>query len=504
MSAPVPPGHRLGVRIVLVAFAALITAQASPFRILSAANLRADATSNWAGFSTTHGTVVPIFGSIPTTDPNVTMLVYGGNNSATIWNAPGRNQSGVLLSHSSASDSVFFYPPSYLQGFGVTLETFSAGPATFAVDAYTGEGFYVDTKTISVADGRVPTFLGMVDPNNHIGIMAVRCLNGGTLAISNVRMQFRKVPTTDPASLPIAGTFTRTVEPMSTYLHQGYANVLADPPTIHATVDNANACDLLASFPTLRGGDVLAMSRLGSPLGSSGAVNALLGVLSTSDVITGGGDLRRVPGAVPAGTAYHTSPVSGGISTVITPTNLEEDFVISAPSYIVVPSGARYLFLSRATPEPGLAPMSITVNHVPRQVFEAWIASFGLIGSLAQPDSDLDGDGLTLLQEFAFGKDPTAQDATERNDYAFTPDVEINSSRNGLLRLLYGARTDGPIRYTAEVTSDLHTWQTLPDSAISPLLIDTTGQTRSVFVASDPTPGPKRFGRLRLQYLPTP
>ena len=181
-----------------------------------------------------------------------------------------------------------------------------------------------------------------------------------------------------------------------------------------------------------------------------------------------------------------------------TPTNIPQDFLVADRTFIEVPQSARYVMFTRVTPLASATPVSVTVSHIPRETFNAWVTALGLVGSLAHPQSDLDGDGLTLLEEFAFQKNPTQQDANARADYSFAPIVDA-SGTPGYLRLLFGARTDGPIRFSAEVSSDLSLWQRLPDSAIQPLL---SSDGSALFRVFDPTSGPRRFGRLIVEYLP--
>lgn len=273
-------------------------------------------------------------------------------------------------------------------------------------------------------------------------------------------------------------------------------NPLADPATTDATTDNENAHDLEAWFPALRTGDVLSLTRSGSPYEGGGSPNHLLAVLSSTEELLGGERFRRVPGALEAGRDYPTGTISS--ASVSTPTNIQQDFLVGDRTFISVPDRARYVFFTRAFPAADSTPLSVTVSHIPREVFQSWVTGYGLLGSLAQPGSDLDGDGLSLLEEFAFQKDPTRPDGSERADYSFTPIVDT-SGTPGFLRLLFGGRTDGPIRYGVEVSSDLTSWLRLPDNAVAPLLVK---DGNALFSAFDPASGPRRFGRVVLEHLP--
>ncbi len=472
---------------------------AAVFRPVDAGQFRTDFSSNWAGFSTSHGLALPAgFTDIPTTGSTHGMAVH--TTSARIWNALGKSQTGVLLDN-AGPDPVYLYPGRYVQGTSVVIESAEPGPVTYTIAIFNGAGQYVAEQRMTVPDGRVPAYLGIIDPGVGIGIISVNSSTGNRFTISNLAVQDKKVVQIDADQLPATGQAVQIVESLETYLHQGYGNPQADAETTAAMIDHENIMDLLAHFPGLRPGDVLAVERLGSPVGTrNSASNPLLGVLSASQELLAGTEFRRVPGAVKAGIDYYTPPAAGR-GGVLTPTNLQEDFIIGDRSLVIHPVNARYLFLSRAVQDPASTPMSVRVSHIPRPIFEAWVSDNGMAGTLANPAADLDGDGLTLLEEFAFGKDPTVPDASAAADFSFAPSAHPDSGKGGVLQLLFGARTDGPIRYTAEVSGDLKTWQKLPVSSIRPILTDGDAG-RAVFSVIDPTSGPRRFGRLALDYIP--
>ena len=208
-----------------------------------------------------------------------------------------------------------------------------------------------------------------------------------------------------------------------------------------------------------------------------------------------------MPGAIAAGSDFQTQAVRSELG-ILTPSNLQEDFLIGGSTFVTVPAGVRYLFLSRERPGTRVTPVSVRISHIPRQVFEAWIQERGLVGSLADPDGDFDGDGLTLVEEFAFSKDPMNADSGSRDDFSFAPFADVGSGKDGRLLMLFGARRDGPVAYRAQVSSDLEIWTTLPDTAVSPLLEDGTADGRAVLGFTDPDGGPARFGRVRLTFIP--
>ncbi len=476
-------------------------AVAAPFRVAAETDLRADYRSHWSAYSTSHAEVMPDFAAVPTTDPGRNLLVRGVNDTLSIWNSPGRNQPGVLMNH-TGSGTAFLYPDHEIQGFGVTIESASSEPTTFHLDVFEGNGSFIHSESVTVPDGSVPTFLSLVDPETRIGIVGLRTSTSGPFTFSDASVQLRWVVQTDADQLPATGEQTVIVESTETYLNQGYGNPQADPATDIATEVNDNAHDLRAWFPTLRAGDVLALERLGSPLDVSGSPNHLLGVFSSTQQLLSGTESRRIPGAIKAGVDFYTPPVTGKFN-VVTSSNLQEDFIIGSRSLVVFPSKARYLFLTRARQDPAATPMAVRASHIPREVFGAWISDYGFVGSLADPNSDLDGDGLTLLEEFAFMKDPTVADAGTRADYSFAPFVDRDFVAAGRLQMLFGARTDGPIRISAEFSSDMKHWQRLPDSAIVTALTDPSSP-RAVFSVTDPAGGPRRFSRLVIDQLPPP
>jgi len=92
-------------------------------------------------------------------------------------------------------------------------------------------------------------------------------------------------------------------------------------------------------------GDWILIDQLGYYDGGGGYTNQnnMHGVFSTSDVLLGGDQLNRVPGAIDAGEDIDTNPTHncGGEST-----NIPEDFEIEPFIRIKVPQGAKYLFLA--------------------------------------------------------------------------------------------------------------------------------------------------------------
>ncbi len=477
-------------------------ASATMFLIPGPGEIREDYRTDWAGFSTIHGALVSqdsFSAPIPTTDLGKVVYLYGSDSSVTIWNSSGRQQSGVLLDNSGPG-AVSFYPDSAIQAVATTIESGTAGPVTYTINGYRGDGSYIDGRSLTVPDGTTPTFLGLLDPEAEIRIVAIISSASGQFTISDVSVQLRRVIDTSADTLPAAGEETVSVAPLATYLHQGVVDRRSDPYRAHAFAgETPNVHDLLAWFPDLKAGDILALERVGSSVSPGGSNNPLIGVISSTDELLEGRAYHRVPGALEAGVDFHTPPVPGP-NGLLTPSNLQQDFIIGSRSLVFHPPGGRFLFLSRATQDPSSTPVSVRISHIPRDAFAAWLSQYGLVGAFADPDSDLDGDGLTLLEEFSFGKNPTAPDAAGRANYAFAPFAAPHSAANGLLQLYFGARIDAPIRYRAEVSTDLDRWDSLPDEALTPVLVDPENG-RAMFSVVAPGSGPHRFGRVVIEPL---
>ena len=123
-----------------------------------------------------------------------------------------------------------------------------------------------------------------------------------------------------------------------------------------------------------------------------------------------------------------------------------------------------------------------------------------VVGPNAELTSDLDGDGLTLLEEFAFRKDPTSEDKSAQANYSFSP-ITSPYEASGPYTLAFGARRDAPLLFRGQFSSDLHHWT--PGRTVTPFLTDDSDDANSVFLISDPepNPGPNRFGRISIEYL---
>lgn len=483
----------------------LLAAQAGADHLVidDPANLRADAIVQWSDFSTVHNTEIPDLHGFTPSDGGIPVKPWGTPDSTvTIFNDPGHGLStpGVLLANSGPSPlHVYFDRP--IQGFGFVLEHLHNAGATCWVHFFAyGTGQYLYTVQRSVADGG-PVFLGAVDPAARIGVVGVYTapLNPGEAAensfvIDNPRFT---LPSGDPEGLglPVAATFMADVSTTHTYLHLGLRPPRPVPATEQATLDNDNAFDLLELFPGLRGGDYIRFGRRGlSLIPGTTQMNPVLGVFTQTEVIHDGSTLRRLPAPLPAGRGYYTRETTEG--PFPTPTNIPEDFAIGESTLVAVPANARYLMLSLAQPSLSATPVKVEIDHIPRQPFLDWVASYGLHGANADPSRDV--GGLSLLEAYAFGKDPLRPDL-QAGDFAFSPRVSPRGGP-GRLNLTFGGRLNAGLRYAGEFSSDLLHWDRAEGTNVFPILIDGE-RNRALFEAIDPNPGngSRRFGRIVIE-----
>lgn len=470
---------------------------AAPFALEDASQLRADFSTAWSAFSSVHNTPVPD-GTVFATSIGGPGISVSSTSSAnlTIWN----QSAGVLLAD-PGPDGITLDLNRSVQGVGLWIQHRQAVAAEYAMDFQDGVGQSLFSVVTSSPGTPGPAaFLGGVDPEGRVRRVVITATPGNLFTVTDPQFQLKRGPVTDFSSLPVASQQTLEISPTDTYLHQGLGNLRADAFSDTATMTNENAFRLSALFPALRAGDMIRAERLGASMLPGGLMNHLIGVFSRTQILEDGATFGRVTGAIPAGIDFYTDKVNG--PTFSTPTNIPQDFLIGDSNFIKVPNGAAYLFFSLARPGTSSTPLQVRLSHIPRAQFSEWAATFGLHGNLADPQSDLDGDGLTLLEEFAFMKNPTAPDSGTPADYAFVPRLAQNSGASRRITLLFGARLDGPLRYKAEFSSDLVNWNDVVESSgVVPFYPDESDSSRSVFSVTDPGTGPKRFGRIRIEQV---
>ena len=472
---------------------------AAPLAILDRTNLRSDFAIAFTQVGPATGTAVPNNFSFNPSDggAGVGVTTQGGNMSV-ITGGGSYFTSGTLLYHSGPG-ALLLYPGRNVQGFGVTIESNFGERASYKLEAFTASSVPLQTATaVSSGTGGEPAFLGVMDPDARIGILRLTSGPSGpnSFVLSAPVFQITTAPGDHPSTLPVMAGFNFKVDGSATYLHEGLNS--GTPGTIEATVDNPNTIDLQKAtrFPSLRGGDVLRF-QAGFSTG-----NALLAVLSRTQEIKAGTQFARVPGSVNAGADYPTPMISGG--SFPTPTDIGSDFIIGSKSFVEVPTGARYLMFSLAQPISGFSG-GVQVDWIPRTLFENWLLTQGLVGSLAGITADPDGDGLNNIEEFAYGKDPTSGQLDELVEFAFSPNGQLfGSGADERMVLAFGGLAAGPVQYRPAFSTDLINWQIGSPLAISAILYNGDA-TRAVFQTVDPVAGSRRrFGRIFVDYIPRP
>jgi hypothetical protein len=415
-----------------------------------------------------------------------------------IRNSAASELSGVLLANSGPGQIDFYFDRA-VQGLGFMIESQHVGPVTYYLNCYAidGSGYFL-TVAVKSADGG-PVYFGFVDPDARIGIVSLRSDAGNDFLVGEMTQQLPTTEFVDPAALPVVASESIVVSNTASYLHEGLNVRWETPATDSAAADNANVYDLSVMFPNLSAGDYIHFERLGYSLRANRTQNQLMGLFSTSETIKRGREFQRVDAALDAGTDFYTAQVKG--DNFNTPSNISQDFIIGSSSFVSVPDGARYIMLSLQEPSADVSPLGLRMSHIQHDAFAEWIAARGMHGPNADPDADLDGDGLTLLEEFAFNKDPSVSDG-EAADFAFQPKLSPLAAP-GELSLVFGARMNAPVRYWAEYSSDLVTWDRLPDPINQPFFLDGAGGS-GLFMTSDPDSGPTRFGRIAIEYISRP
>lgn len=476
---------------------------ATPFQVDDPADLREDARATWSDWSTVSGTPVPNNQTFATSDGGPALAVWTEDSgSLTLMDtAGGYFLNGIVLANNGDLRTIIDFSRG-VQGFGLTIEHQLAVATTYTVDCFDSDGQFLFTiERDSPGSQGNPAFLSAVDPQARIHFIAIRAgLGGNAVLITDPILQLPYVAATDLDQLPVEGTATVTVDPVDTYLHRGFnGGNRDDPGTDRAAEERPNAHSLLEWFADLHPGDLLRIERFGTVFDGAGT-NHVCGLLSRSDELLRGSKIARVPAAISTGNSVFT-PSIAGVSGIQSPTNIAADFLVTSDTLVVVPAGARYLFFSRAQPDPAARPLRVRVSHIRRNVFKEWVMQLGLHGSFADPMADFDGDGLSLLEEFFFFKNPFVADASAVDAFSFVPRLV---SDDGRLSARLGARSGVPVSFVAEFSSDLVHWEPVPQEAIQPILRDLSGDYgRAIFNIIDPDPGPQRFFRSRTEWLGT-
>ncbi|MDQ8195817.1 hypothetical protein QEH59_15395 [Coraliomargarita sp. SDUM461004] len=484
---------------LLFGLGSCLTLPAVPFAVEVEGNLRLDFSASWTEFSSIDGTAVPDGTQILSSDGSTSMEVQG--DALSIVNRAGFSLSGVLLEN-SGTGSVFLYPPVDVQGFGVYIEATESIAVEYTATAYTAGGSFIASITVpSPGTGGEAAYLGLIDPTGAIGILELSSTNSNRFVVAAPQFQVKRVAESDPSNLPVASTETVTVSPAQSYLHEGLIGRKATAATTSAVTDFENIVDLQTLFPSIRVGDYLRLERIGVSF-TNRRLNQLLGVFTETEEIEAGAEFDRLPTAIDAGTNFYTDKISGD-GAFSTPTNIPEDFIIGASTYLAAPLNTRYLMFSFSEPTVDAPNYSVRMSHIPRQPFIDWAVEFGLHGANLELDSDLDGDGLTLIEEFAFFRDPTIGDS----------EAGISGTGSGVLpflareplpdflTVLFEARSDAPLRYRVQTSENLINWDTLPEGDIGVLEVETQ-EGQAVFFLRTAAGGSRLFARVITEYVP--
>lgn len=171
--------------------------------------------------------------------------------------------------------------------------------------------------------------------------------------------------------------------------------------------------------------------------------------------------------------------------------------------------GDRTANLHIASNDPDENPFDVTLNiaHLQPTTLESFATSFGLTGDDALPTADGDGDSVSLLEEYAYGLDPTVADAQVMTAGGSSGLPLIRLVNNRLQIEFVRRRADPNLIYTPQFGNDLD--ETPPDGFADPVETETTTVIDAFFrrtIVNDsvgPDTNPKRFGRVRLTY-PSP
>lgn len=470
--------------------------QASPFGITLQGDLRTDRSVPWSGFSAVDGSIVPQWTAFEDDLSEDALLAASDGGSLQIANRPAYDASGVLL-ESTTGAGIYLELTESAQAVGLTVDLLAGSTADFTLSVFDDGDTLIEDMMVSTADG-TPVFLGVNDPDTQIASLRIDCSVASAFAINELRVQRAVVPESDPLELPVAATHSMTVSATETYFHEGLNVRGVTPETTEASSTNDNTIRIETIFPGFRTGDLIRFERQGFA-GFGGKFNPLLGVFSADETILEGREFRRLPSAIRAGTSYYTSPVSGDASFK-TPTNIPEDFIIGPSSFVSIPTDAEYLSLSLASTGAGVLPTSLQLSHIPRDTLQDWITENGLHGSRAELEDDLDNDGLSLIEEFAFQKDPTTPDAGKLEGFAFRPYANLDTYPS-FFTVFFGVRTDAPLRYRAEMSDDLDQWDDVPAADVF-AAVDDPQRARSVFAALAPLDAGKLFMRIIIELTP--
>jgi autotransporter-associated beta strand protein len=358
----------------------------------------------------------------------------------------------------------------------------------------------VDTANLEVVTGGTFALGGNTDTVNGVkltgGTITGTSTNGILTSITAYDLQSGSstavLAGTAGATKATAGTVTLTKANTYTGATTVSAGTLAVTGSLDATDVSVNAGTLAGNGNI--GGNVTIASGARHAL----AVAATAGAQATR-AITGtlaldaGNVLDLTAAATPASGVY----VLATATTAITgsPTTINYNGITGGTISVDTASSPNRLLL--------------TIAGSP---YDTWAASF-LPADVSNPAGNNDGDGLTNLQEFAFGTNPT--DSTGEIVYSdgtlTTPGAPKLVAASGTYSMVFGRRADyvaAGLTYTVQFSADLVTWVDNDDVANVPAQVatDNTINVMSVtypatIVTQSGTPNPK-FSRVKVVLAP--
>lgn len=138
--------------------------------------------------------------------------------------------------------------------------------------------------------------------------------------------------------------------------------------------------------------------------------------------------------------------------------------------------------------------------------FAAWRAMHGLAPNGSQDSENPAGDGVANLFKYAFNLAPTPGTLTipnravlPTNGAAGLPSITPNTQNQLVIRFVRRKASTNPgIGYSVLTSSDLATWSALDMNTATVESIDATWERVTII---DPNAGPKRFGRVGINYF---
>ena len=430
-----------------------------------------------------------------------------GNIGAVLAGTAGANKTTAgMVTFSGANANTYTGLTTVSAGILVLSKT--AGLVALAGDALVNGGTLqivnanqiVDTANLEVVTGGTFALGGNTDTVNGVkltgGTITGTSINGILTSITAYDLQSGSstavLAGTAGATKTTAGTVTLTKANTYTGATTVSAGTLAVTGSLGATDVSVNAGTLAGNGNI--GGNVTIASGAHHALAVAAtadtqATRAITGTL----VLTAGNVLDLTAAATPASGVY----VLATATTAITgsPTTINYNGITGGTISVDTASSPNRLLL--------------TIAGNP---YDTWAAGF-LPADVSNPAGNNDGDGLTNLQEFAFGTQPTGStgEIVYSGGILTTPGAPKLVAASGTYSMVFGRRADyvaAGLTYTVQFSADLVTWVDNDDVANVPAQVatDNTINVMSVtypatIVTQSGTPNPK-FSRVKVVLAP--